>query len=218
MTSMCSYRFTSASWNSRSPAPEVDEEPPGAEREHPPQHPGRHRETEEAPVDLAALARPGQDLGEHFPERQYLEHVVEARTAFRDRTRRLRRDPNMPRGDRGSGRGHERDDRSPGDGRTTAGPMQRCTQEYHSGRKDGNPLQDAERTRGKPEHVLAVERETKQSGADREAHEVRGSPDPEVSALLRRHRAEPARAASAEASCCSTSSIARWRTSLPSTM
>ena len=73
---------------------------PAADDDQGHQHPGRHVEAEEVPVDLGALARAVQHLAEHFVQRQHVHHVFEAGAAFGDAARRLRDDPHVPGRDR----------------------------------------------------------------------------------------------------------------------
>lgn len=75
---------------------QVGPEPPRGEHADSGEHPGGHRETEEAPVDLRALAAPGENLPDHGQQRKDIEHVIECRPAGWHRAFRQALDVDVP--------------------------------------------------------------------------------------------------------------------------
>ena len=73
------------------------------------EHPSRHGNAEQRPVDVAALTATGHDLADHLEQRKHLQQVIERRTARRHRARWLVLDPDMAPCDPGGGHGGDED-------------------------------------------------------------------------------------------------------------
>ena len=188
------------------------------------EHPGRHRQAEERQSTFAHSPEPVSTLPQDFVQRQHVQHVVEAGAALRDRARRLRDDPDVTRSDGRCRRAAQ----SPINSAVDAGPAPPAgdaaprprNSETRGQHRDA--LQDAERAR------LQVQARIGRRARSRAAPRRRAKPS-RLPAARREHLARDAgrqpriqrwRSALARAacSCFSTSSIDRWRMSLPSTM
>src|SRR5438046_1192729 len=74
-TSTCCARYSS----------EIRRDAPDTEDQRPDQHPGGHREPEEAPAHHATFTAAGEHLADHLPERHELQERSERRAAGRER-------------------------------------------------------------------------------------------------------------------------------------
>src|SRR6185437_7201122 len=171
----CTATYCRTSWPERLPrsgAPRVRNQPCRTQEGGPDQHPCRHGEAEECPIDDAALPAAGKDLADDRGHRHEFEHHGERRAAGGNGARRQVLEIELARGHRYGGQGRDRDQ----DAVDTRAPgpriVQRGDEEEHADGGDADPLKNAERTWIEPQMELRVEGIGEKSRADQEAGEI----------------------------------------------
>ncbi|SOO27561.1 hypothetical protein XAP6164_1710016 [Xanthomonas phaseoli pv. phaseoli] len=140
---------------------------------HEPHHaPHRHAQPEEAPIDIAAVAGAGQHGAEHLEGPHRLAQKAQRRPARRHHVLGPDLHPHMPRSDAHAyACGDETQDPidlAPGGGTR---PMQCAEQEKHCQRREGDPLEDAQRARLQTQMQLHIDRVSQQSCACKKAQQ-----------------------------------------------